>query len=423
MKKIFKKYLFNLIIIVYSIPALSSYEDPDRSNSLKRPTTPVEKLESDAQKSAIKKRKTEGAEEDDSDESPLVITDLQDEILIRIFSFLDPYDFFTLNIISKQWNILSKGPELVRFRPTKESRIATRNLAYIYKDAYFNFEEWEKETRNIIKNMVSSINKTPQLSSLNIALAQLSIIYEEGDKVEKIDFMLPHFFMSRWPDERERTKIEEVFFKAKQQYLADSPYSHFHVGYGKNFSWRGYYPEFKNHLRSIIPLSLEEKSRLIPRRINQRIRQINNSTAKDFALYYFHSEQAVIIYLKDRINFYLPKILYNINKEAKISQVLLNMVSYYDMCERCGDTFFREYENRRGFMNAFNNALSSKGYTIPAQGINFFVACAGLEKYSSDDGTILRDSLEAPKCSIPHEGKEAINLLNTNLAVAQHYIN
>src|SRR5690606_26956242 len=125
----------------------------------------------------------------------------------------------------------------------------------------------------------------------------------------------------------------------------------------------------------------------------------------------------------DQMDVYLPELFNKINKSARISHVLLNMVSYYDMCERCGDTFFREYENGKGFTNLFNRALISKGYAVPSYGIKFFVACAGLEKYPSDDGTILRDSIEKRTCSISHNDKEAINLLNVNLAVAQHYIN
>jgi hypothetical protein len=418
-----KNYVFILLTIFHCIPVLGSDNELDSSNTAKRTGTSLEKLENSAQHTKIKKSRTENLEDEEFNKPDLTINDLNDEVIIYIFSFLNPNDFFSINFVSKQWNTISNASALERFRPCKESRVATSNLAYLYKDNYFGFEEWEDTTKSIIRTMANSINKIPQFSSLNLVIAQLSIIYEDSENIKKRDFMLPHFFMSRWPDEREKDKLEETFFKAKQMHLADLKYSRFHVGNGKNFSWRGYYPQFKNHLRTIISVDAGEKSRLIPKRINRRLKQINDSDARTFSLFYSHSEQAVLIYLKDQIDVYLPELLNEINKSARISHVLLNMVSYYDMCERCGDTFFREYENGKGFTNLFNKALMSKGYVVPPYGIKFFVACAGLEKYPSDDGTVLRDSIEKRTCSISHNGKEAINLVNVNLAVAQHYIN
>jgi hypothetical protein len=429
MKVLYKFFLFIIWILIYSTPVLSSDEDTHHS---KRQGTPVEKLEKMTHQTSIKKRKTEEIEEieeieEESINQEFLINDLSDEIITHIFTFFDLYEFFDINIVCKKWNVLTNQPELWRYRPIKESRVETKSLMYLYKGQCFDFGQWEDHVKNLIKSMTSSINKIPQLKSLNIALAQLSIVYEEGpEKIEKVDFMLPHFFMSRWPDDREKTDIEVAFSKAKQQYLVDnehSMYGHFHVGNGKNFSWKGYYPEFKKHLRNIIPLNTEEKSRLIKRRINRRIQQINDTT-RAFTLWYLHSEQAVLIYLKEQMSVYLPELLNKISKEETvISHVLLNMVSYNDMCERCGDTYFRECENGKGFINTLNSVIVENGYKIPFRGINFFVACSGLEKYPSDDGTILRDSTEKIKCSIPHKDEEVINLLNYNPAVAQHYIN
>jgi hypothetical protein len=311
-------------------------------------------------------------------------------------------------------------------QPFKESRITTKKLAYFYKDKYFDFTVWEDQSAKLIRKITEEIHKTTSLKTINLALAQLSFIYEENAEIYKVDYILPYFFMSRWPDEREKTIIHNAFLTAKREVMApgqsEQSYNHFHVGNGKEFRWQGFYPQFKQHLKSIICATEGDGSSLIKERITRREQQINIPTVKDFSLWYFHSEQAIIIYLMHEADEYLPNILRQIRKEATVIDLLLNIVSYNDMCERCGDTFFRASE-KNSFTSIMKAALEKEDYKVSPNGIRFFVACTGLEKYPSDDGTILRDQHDQAICSVSYADKDGIDLLNyKHPTVPQHYL-
>ncbi|MBN9413369.1 MAG: hypothetical protein J0H12_05555, partial [Candidatus Paracaedimonas acanthamoebae] len=89
-----------------------------------------------------------------------------------------------------------------------ESRVKTNRLAYFYGDQYFDFTDWETKTAEILRKVTDAIHKNLILTSINIALAQLSIIYEIDSKAHKFDFMLPYFFMSRFPKPDDKKLID-----------------------------------------------------------------------------------------------------------------------------------------------------------------------------------------------------------------------
>lgn len=313
-----------------------------------------------------------------------------------------------------------------------ESRVKTNKLAYFYKDEYFDFTEWETESSDLLQKVTSEIQKVSRLRTMNVALAQLSLIYDTGSTTHKIDFMLPYFFMSRWPDTREKPIIEKAFQTAKTvltpQESTYAAYKSFHVGNGEGFKWLGFYPEFKEHLKNIFPKN--RKSSLTPERIAKREQQISEpeKNPTDFAYNYFHSEQAILIYLMHKKDEYLPQILHQIIKEATITTFLLNIVSSNDMCERCGDTFFRATE-RKSITNIWEPVLKEKEYAIPLEGIHFFIACAGLHKYSDDKGIALRDTNSPEICSVSRKANsneellEGIDLLTyKHPRIAQRYL-
>lgn len=308
----------------------------------------------------------------------------------------------------------------------KESRVRTSKLAYFYKDKYFDFTEWERQSAILLLNITNAIHKTPQLNTMNLALAQLSVICEENTEIYKVDYMLPYFFMSRWPDQREEDAITQAFSAAKKEVIDEGTdaynYAPFHVGNGNEFTWKDFYPQFKQHLKNIFSISKDSESSLALERITQREKQINTFQMKDFSRWYFHSEQAILIYLMHKIDEFFPIIFAKINKEATITTLLLNIVSFNDMCERCGDTFFRATE-RSSFVSIMKATLKENNYKIPLEEILFFVACSGLEKYPSDDHTILRDQHDHTLCSISHENKDGIDVFKYKYpTVAQHYL-
>lgn len=310
-----------------------------------------------------------------------------------------------------------------------ESRVKTNRFAYFYGEQYFDFTEWETETAWILKRVTDKIHTT--IPTINVALAQLSLIYEIGPEIHKIDFMLPYFFMSRWPDDREKSIIEKAFQTAKigltPQESTYAAYKSFHVGNGEGFTWKGFFSEFKAHLRNIISLPEDNKSSLIESRITTRNQQINQPNGKDFSSDYSHSEQAILIYLLQKSDEYLSKILSQLSKQATITTFLLNISSFNDMCEKCGDTFFRATE-RKSITSIWEPLIKKEGYTISPEGIRFFVACAGLHKYprlSSDGKSLvaLRDKQDQAICSVSLNGKDGIDLLNyQHPTVALHYL-
>lgn len=97
------------------------------------------------------------------------------------------------------------------------------------------------------------------------------------------------------------------------------------------------------------------------------------------------------------------------------------------MCKRCGDTFFRAIEGK-SITSIWEPVVKNEEYTIPPEGIRFFVACAGLHKYPDDNGIVLRDTKNPEICSISSatkDGKEqdGINLLSyQHPRIAQSYL-
>ncbi|MBN9344484.1 MAG: hypothetical protein BGO76_06630 [Caedibacter sp. 38-128] len=310
-----------------------------------------------------------------------------------------------------------------------ESRIKTEKLAYFYKDQYFDFTDWETETAKILRKVTDAIHKNPILASINIALAQLSIIYEIDSKAHKFDFMLPYFFMSRFPKPDDKklidgtllsifsTEIKTLTPEEKEKY---NHYTSFHVGNLEKIEERPYYPQFRQHLKDIFSLS---KSSL---KFTRRNELDLPNVPRDFTHFYFHSEQAILIYLMQKKDEYLSQISPQIAKGATITTFLLNIISSNDMCQRCGDTFFRAIEGKN-VTNIWGSLIKKEIHTIPPEGLRFFVACVGLQAYP-ENGIILRDNEGQEICSISsvtRDGTEevGIDLLSYQYpTVAQHYL-
>lgn len=195
-------------------------------------------------------------------------------------------------------------------------------------------------------------------------------------------------------------------------------YASFHVGNLEKIEERPYYPQFRQHLKDIFSLSEAESSLKLTRKNELDLPNV----PRDFTHFYFHSEQAILIYLMQKKDEYLSKILSQIAKDATITSFLLNIISSNDMCKRCGDTFFRAIEGK-SVTSIWEPVIKNEEYTIPPEGLRFFVACIGLQAYP-ESGIILRDNKDQEICSIGDVTKEVgIDLLSYQYPrIAQHYL-
>ncbi|AIL12684.1 hypothetical protein IM40_02745 [Candidatus Paracaedimonas acanthamoebae] len=236
--------------------------------------------------------------------------------------------------------------------------------------------------------------------------------------------------MSRFPSDFDKPVINEAVSAAKLEMPEPyKTYNAFHVGNGKdkegkNYTWKNQYSQFKEHLKNIISLPGNIESSLIKTRIKKREQQINDPSGESFSSNYSHSEQAILIYLMQKSDEYLSQFLPQITKGSTITTFLLNIISSRDMCEKCGDTLFRAIEGKN--VTSIWESAIKKEYTIPPQGIRFFVACVGLQAYP-DNGIILRDNEDQKTSSISGIVKSSeqngIDLLNYKYpTVAQHYL-
>ena len=316
-----------------------------------------------------------------------------------------------------------------------ESRVKTNKLAYFYKDQYFDFTEWENQISAFSSKFLTSLKskfKNHSLKTINMALAQLSLIYEIDSEIMKFDLMLPYFFLSRFPSEFEKSDIDNAILSVRLEMPPPyDTYNSFYVGSGKDkegkaYTWKNNYKQFKTHLRDIIPLPENSKSSLIKERIETRNQQVNRASNEEFSSNYFHSEQAILIYLMQKTDEYLSQILPKITKGSTITTFLLNIVSTRDMCEKCGDTFFLAIEGNN-ITGILKGALEEKGYSIPHKGILFSVACIGLQAYS-DRGIMLRDQKDQEICSVSrkvenNEIRDGIDLLSyKHPRITQRYL-
>lgn len=144
------------------------------------------KRQEDAKSSSAISLRTIDPSQESSVSPDVLLSDLQPEI---------GYVPSPVAALSAPSRVKPPEEEPEEIKPTfEESRIKTNKLAYFYGDQYFDFTEWESETSVYIEKVRAEFRKIFRIRTMNIALAQLSLIYESDTKTHKIDFMLPYFF-------------------------------------------------------------------------------------------------------------------------------------------------------------------------------------------------------------------------------------
>jgi hypothetical protein len=371
------------------------------------------------------------------------INTLQPETLILMFSFLETrQNLINVSLVSKLWNDLSKDKTLLSLRALKESRLPTKSLIYAHGSTHFDHYTWSFNTLKVLKKFTKKLQEDSSLKTLNIVFARLNLIYEQNNEVtsapelKEASYMIPKFFMSRWPTSSDRDKIKKGLAAAKHLYRENirkagekdsqfpqvNDYNSYHIGTAVAMKRYPEYVTFRTHLEKVISLEKGKASQLDKNRLDKHlafITQTKEEKDRDEGQFYhkfFHGEQGVILRLNEGMDLYLLSLLKEVKASSKIVSVILDLVSYWDMCERCGDTLFREIEEGKVFFSKLIGKLTAKNFLIDK--IKLFISCASLEAYPDDDGSFLRDRKDLP---IVSQHGNVINLEGSNQFIAQYY--
>lgn len=131
-------------------------------------------------------------------------------------------------------------------------------------------------------------------------------------------------------------------------------------------------------LKIIFDIRYEATSQLSSSYYEQRTNEVTTSPSTEvvqqISQFYFHSEQALGLYLRHYQHEYLPDILRTIPEEAFIHYIVINIASDREVCRRCAGTYFRMLELPKFLAKPLQEKISKyNGAKISKNGLNILV--------------------------------------------------
>lgn len=268
-------------------------------------------------------------------------------------------------------------------------------------------DDWHQAGSKVLPAIQKGLADVSHNSWINVAIAGLQCIYRKAENdvvgVTKI-INLPKLFVSGCKAPRlanfnefidkycsglsaEITPIVQAiktmhngFYGVGDGYIYsafDTDYSHLRCYIEQNFNlWRGE----SSHLCSTY---LQSRLQIIKR---------DGPNNRYFSENYFHSEQAILSYLDSEagIEYVFRHVFDHLPKtkgSPQVIQLVLHINSYYDSCESCSSTLFRECEVGRMFLKKFGDRLKSQHYLYPHNDLLLLVETSGLIAYRNKGGT------------------------------------
>lgn len=259
-----------------------------------------------------------------------------------------------------------------------EDKEGSRKWVKFFPEKDPSIHKWHRKAATVIE-MIKAKSGTKEYlpGPSNFAMARL--VFMDGDKVVK-EQELNCFFISGWPANDKNDSIKRFSKALANGKLGGN--SDLYQNYQLRFITRTYendkvtdlrptrdYHPFKEALQDIIKKELEDLSDPL---IGQDRLKSHLNASKDSTLLprlYFHSEQAIWPFVKDKISEFKKK-----QPTINISHIFLDLCSYYDMCWCCGDTLvscchtndFGEKLLIRatGCKQFFETPFANKGYAL-----------------------------------------------------------
>ncbi len=172
-------------------------------------------------------------------------------------------------------------------------------------------------------------------------------------------------------------------------------------GIGDGYIYSGFdngHPHSRAYMAQNFNLWLGESSHLSKTHLQDKLHIIKKDEVynSQFAENYFHSEQGVLAYLESEIgiDFLFQQFFHKlpeIEGKPQVAQFILHISSYYDVCNTCADTLFRESEVGRMFLGKLEDRLKAQHYLHPQNKLTLLAETSGVLEYRKG-GTTTRPS-------------------------------
>lgn len=273
------------------------------------------------------------------------------------------------------------------------------NFNYTLYSSHVEVDSWHHGNANLISAIQKELVKVTQTPNTNVAIAGVQCVYNEinGDTfgITRI-INLPKIFVSGYKarlTQNFSTFIDQAcsasFSSSSVQIIKDTFEGVYGIGDGYIYSGFDHgYPHSRAYMAQNFNLWLGESSHLSRTYLRNKLQIIQKDGVYNiqFAESYFHSEQAVLAYLESEIGMdFLFRHFFNkipeVEGRPQITQIILHMSSYYDVCNTCADTLFRESEAGRMFLGKLNSRLKAQYYLYPQNHLSLLTETSGILEY------------------------------------------
>lgn len=245
-----------------------------------------------------------------------------------------------------------------------EPRIYKSSLEFEYKDFISEIiDKWHEAKQEELRHKLHLLTK--KYLNKNFALLGLAITYEHEGKIHITKIHdIENIFSSGTFLKDENILTVDKFFKLtseKENELQD---------------------ELKQKIQDhLLPYFNHPSSHLATKVQEKKTDTLSAPNKPGFAQDFFHSEQAILLYLVKYKEEFIGKICSEIPAGSTIHILNVNIVSDRQMCRICGATCLMWAENPKEFERELITIFKEKGYIILINGIKLLVEVSGLRPF------------------------------------------
>jgi len=276
------------------------------------------------------------------------------------------------------------------------------NFSYLPSSRALMVDGWHQMNGAVMPALQRELASLSKKSDINIAIAGLQCIYREGGDTSVVTTIvnLPKLFVSGYKANFFKgfdytTFVDKVFGSPIPEPIEPAvrvlkTYTGLY-GIGDGYVYTAFdegYPHLRAYMEQNFNLWLGESSLLSSTYLQSKLDIIRRGGEHSglFDQNYFHSEQAILAYLESEegMDFLLHHLFGRLSEERgkpQIVQLVLHISSYYDVCDSCADTLFRESEVGRMFLKKLEGRLKARYYLYPHINLLLLVETSGILPY------------------------------------------
>ena len=331
---------------------------------------------------------------------------------LRYFLFFIFLSFsFLGSFLKASDEAIPRSPTCLSDRPPGcyDARVYRNHLNYAYQGTVLSGEvksidigtadAWHGGTQILLQHALKTHKAF--IGSKNIALAAIQIIYEEGNELRVSEgyVNLPYIYFSgsesdlmpSTPGPPNRMTMSLPVGDLPPHFSLEGRPSHYVIKtVGDFLPGDGDESTSAGNVASKLRILLQNYFHigLKPTKFNPDVfgemhGAIGDNDLSYIQQYYFHSEQAFLIHLRNQPDV-LNSLLASLPADSIIHQISLHIVSDRQMCRCCSRTCFRAAEGAGGIkeiLKGYIEAYPHKGFQMAQDQVRLFVECSGLRPF------------------------------------------